>query len=132
MAALRDRVAAADGLVIATPEYNFSLPGVLKNTIDWLSRPTADIARVFGGRPVALMGASPGRGGTRLAQAAWLPVFRTLGMATWFGKQLYVSEAAKVFDAQGLLVDPAIRKALQDLVVGFADFAAASRRGTSV
>src|SRR3954466_11967441 len=61
---LKERIARADGLVLATPEYNESLPGVLKNAIDWLSRPSNDMARVFGDRPVALMGASSGRGGT--------------------------------------------------------------------
>ena len=59
-------------------------------------------------------------------------MFRTLGMATWFGKQLYVSEAAKVFDAQGVLGRSGNLQGLPALVVGFADFAAASRRGTSV
>ena len=58
--ALKDAIAAADGLLLATPEYNNSIPGVLKNAIDWLSRPPADIKRVFAGRPVALIGASPG------------------------------------------------------------------------
>src|SRR5688572_11906095 len=77
---LKDRIAAADGLLIVTPEYNNSIPGVIKNAIDWLSRPGADIPRVFRGRPVALMGATDGQGGTRLSQAAWLPVLRTLGM----------------------------------------------------
>jgi NAD(P)H-dependent FMN reductase len=57
---LKDAIAAADGLLIATPEYNNSIPGVLKNAIDWLSRPADDIPRVFGQRPVAIIGASPG------------------------------------------------------------------------
>jgi len=64
VAALKDQVAAADGLLLATPEYNNSIPGVFKNAIDWLSRPPADIGRVFGGRPVAVIGASPGGFGT--------------------------------------------------------------------
>ena len=75
---LKNRIAEADGLLIVTPEYNASMPGVLKNTIDWLSRPAADIPRVFRGRPVAIMGATPGPGGTALSQAAWLPVVRQL------------------------------------------------------
>ena len=82
---LKERVAAADGLLLVTPEYNNSIPGVLKNAIDWLSRPASDVPRVFGNRPIALMGATPGRGGTILAQAAWLPVLRTLGTRPWFG-----------------------------------------------
>src|SRR4026209_3012957 len=71
---LKDRIAAADGLLIVTPEYNNSFTGVLKNAIDWLCRPPADIPHVFRGRPVAIMGATPGQGGTLLSQAAWLPV----------------------------------------------------------
>src|SRR6266581_6752143 len=82
---LKDAITAADGLLLVTPEYNNSIPGVFKNAIDWLSRPPKDIPRVFGGRPVALMGATPGPGGTMLAQAAWLPVLRTLGTELWSG-----------------------------------------------
>lgn len=68
--ALKDMIAQADGLLLMTPEYNNSMPGVLKNAIDWLSRPPADIGRVFGGKPVAVMGASPGTFGTILSQNA--------------------------------------------------------------
>jgi chromate reductase, NAD(P)H dehydrogenase (quinone) len=120
--ALKDRIAAANGLLLVTPEYNHSIPGVFKNAIDWLSRPGRDIPRVFGQKPVALMGATNGLGGTRLAQAAWLPVLRTLGTRPWFGKQLYVTESAKVFDAEGKLVDEKVRKLLTDFMAGFAAF----------
>jgi len=119
---LKEKIATAQGLLLATPEYNNSIPGVFKNAIDWLSRPPRDIPRVFGGRPVALMGATPGAGGTRLAQAAWLPVVRTLGMRPWFGKQLYVASAAQVFDGEGRLVDDKIRKLLGEFMAGFAGF----------
>jgi NAD(P)H-dependent FMN reductase len=81
---LKDRIAQADGLLVVTPEYNNSMPGVLKNAIDWLSRPAEDIPRVFRGRPVAILGATIGSGGTALSQAAWLPVLRFLGMRPWF------------------------------------------------
>ena len=70
VAALKDRVAGGDGLLLATPEYNSSLPGVFKNAIDWLSRPPSDIARVFGNRPVGLIGTTLGPRGTALAQQA--------------------------------------------------------------
>ena len=60
VAELKDAIAAADGLLLVTPEYNNSVPGVFKNAIDWLSRPPADAARVFACKPVALIGASPG------------------------------------------------------------------------
>src|SRR5581483_3259011 len=61
---LKDQIASADGVLLVTPEYNNSIPGVFKNAIDWASRPPADLARVFNNRPVAVMGATPGRGGT--------------------------------------------------------------------
>ncbi|MFI5394064.1 MAG: NADPH-dependent FMN reductase [Candidatus Binatia bacterium] len=121
---LKDRIAAADGLLLVTPEYNNSIPGVFKNVIDWLSRPAQDIPRVFGGKPVALMGATPGPGGTALAHAAWLPVLRTLGTQTWFGPRLYVSNAGKVFDADGRIVDEAVRAAVAKHLGGFSEFIA--------
>ena len=119
---LKTSIEAADGLLLVTPEYNNSMPGVLKNAIDWLSRPPADIGRVFGGRPVALMGASPGGFGTILAQAAWLPVLRTLGTRTWFGPRVMVSRAASVFNEAGELTDEAIREQLRKYLAGFVDF----------
>lgn len=126
--ALKERIAAADGLLLVTPEYNNSIPGVMKNAIDWLSRPASDIARVFGDKPIALMGATPGQGGTAMAHAAWLPVLRTLGTQPWFGPRLYVSGASKVFDAEGHLLDDALRAKLKDFLTGFATHAARSRK----
>ncbi len=120
--ALQDLIAKSDGLLIATPEYNHSMPGVLKNAIDWLSRPGAEIPRVFGGRPVAVIGATPGGGGTILAQAAWLPVLRALGTNPWFGAKLHVSFANKAFDVSGQLADEKIRAQLQAFMQGFAKF----------
>src|SRR3954469_13059387 len=105
VAALKDRIAASEGLLLATPEYNNSIPGALKNAVDWLSRPSGDIGRVFGGKPVAVIGASPGGFGTILAQNAWLPVLRTLGTRPWFAGRLMVSRAGQVFDAAGEMVD---------------------------
>jgi chromate reductase, NAD(P)H dehydrogenase (quinone) len=119
---LKDQIAAADGLLLVTPEYNNSIPGVFKNAIDWLSRPPADIGKVFGNKPVALLGASPGGFGTILSQSAWLPVLRTLGMRQWNGGKLLVSRAGSVFDKDGALTDAAIREQLQKFLKGFADF----------
>ena len=124
---LKARIVAADGLLIVTPEYNNSMPGVLKNAIDWLSRPPADIPRVFRGRPVAIMGATPGQGGTLLSQAAWLPVVRTLGMRPWFEGRVNVSGAGKVFDTDGRVADAATRDRIRTFVEGFAAFTDSQR-----
>ena len=120
--ALRERVLACDGLLLASPEYNNGIPGVFKNAIDWLSR-GEEAKRVFGDRPVAVIGASPGGFGTILAQAAWLPVLRTLGTRSWHGGRLMVSRAGKVFDGNGELVDDAVREQLRTFLAGFAAFA---------
>ena len=119
---LKEQIATSDGLLISTPEYNNSFPGVVKNAIDWLTRPATDIPRVFGNRPVAIIGASPGGFGTILAQDAWLPVLRTLGTRPWFGGRLMVSRAAGVFNEAGDLTDEATRHQLRKFVGGFAEF----------
>lgn len=122
VAALKERVAQADALLLVSPEYNNGIPGVFKNAIDWLSRPSSDIARLFGGKPVALIGASPGNFGTILSQAAWLPVLRTLGADHWAGGRLLVSHAGQIFDAEGNLIDEAIRDRLRIYLEGFAAY----------
>ncbi len=121
---LKQQLAEADGLLLFTPEYNNSMPGVLKNAIDWLTRPASDIASLFGGKPVAVLGASPGGFGTILAQEAWLPVLRTLGTRPWFEGRLMLSRAQSVFDANGNLTDEATRQRLAQFIAGFAVFAA--------
>jgi len=118
----KDEIAAAGGLLLATPEYNNSMSGVFKNALDWLSRPSADIGRVFSGKPVAMMGATPGGMGTVLAQNAWLPVLRALGTEPWFGGRLLVSKAQNAFDATGNLIDAAIEAQLCTYLWGFVDF----------
>lgn len=119
---LKERIAAADGVLLVTPEYNNSLPGAFKNAIDWTTRPSADIARVWRNRKVAVIGASPGNFGTILSQEAWLPVLRTLGTHAWFGGRLMVSRAESVFDADGTLIDETLRERLQKFVHGFVEF----------
>lgn len=126
--ALKEAIVAADGLLLVTPEYNNSIPGVFKNTIDWLSRPMADIPRVFSRKPVALMGASLGPFGTILSQAAWLPVLRTLGVTFWSEGRLLVSRAGTVFDQNGALTDPKIKEQLATFMRGFVAFVGATRR----
>jgi chromate reductase, NAD(P)H dehydrogenase (quinone) len=125
---LKERIAEADGLLIVTPEYNYSMPGVLKNAIDWLSRPPADIPRVFGGRPVAIMGATTGPGGTALSQAAWLPVVRRLGMRPWCEGGVLTSDAFMVFDTDGRIADGASMQRIRRFIEGFAVFAAQHRQ----
>ncbi len=127
---LKDAVAGSDGLLIATPEYNNSVPGALKNAIDWLSRPPADIARVFRDRPVAIMGASQGGFGTVLSQNAWLPIFHTLGARVWHGGRLMASRAQNLFDADGTLTDKATQAALQKFLQGFIAFVNDARMRT--
>ncbi|WP_420464930.1 NADPH-dependent FMN reductase [Panacagrimonas sp.] len=121
--ALKQKVLACHGLLIATPEYNNGMPGVLKNALDWLSRPPKESASVFGDRAVALLGATPGGMGTVSAQAAWLPVLKALGVRTWSGGRLLASRAGQLFDDQGALSDETMRKQLQVFVAGFAAFA---------
>lgn len=125
--AIKDAIASADGLILATPEYNNGIPGVFKNAIDWLSRPADDIGRVFGGRPVALIGASPGNFGTLLAQDGWLSVLRTLGTRPWFGGRLLASRAGALFDGDGQLSDDAMRERLRAFLEGFVAFSAGER-----
>ncbi len=124
---LKDLLIAADGLLLCSPEYNNSIPGVLKNAIDWISRPGSDIPRVFGGKPVALMGASLGGFGTILSQNAWLTPLRALGVNPWTGGRLLVSKASQSFDSAGALIDPALRDQLKTFVAGFAGFITENR-----
>jgi NAD(P)H-dependent FMN reductase len=115
----------ADGVLLVTPEYNNSMPGVFKNAIDWLTRPPSDVTRVWGDRAVALMGASPGNFGTILSQQAWLPVLRVLGTRPWFGGRMMVSRAGTVFNEAGDITDEAILAQLRKFMAGFSAFVAA-------
>ncbi|MBN6741289.1 NAD(P)H-dependent oxidoreductase [Acidithiobacillus sp. MC6.1] len=119
---LKARIVASDGLLLVTPEYNNGIPGVFKNAIDWLSRPAEDIPHMFGGRPAAIIGASPGSFGTILAQSGWLPVLRTLGSPHWSGGRLLVSRAHNVFSENGEITDEAVRKSLRDFLRDYAQF----------
>lgn len=115
---LRAEVAAADGLLIATPEYNWSIPGVLKNAVDWLSRPGP--AEVLLGKPVAIVGASGGRWGTRLSQAALRQVLCATESLVMPQPALFVRNAAEHFDGTGGLRDDALRGQLTGLLLAFA------------
>lgn len=100
--AFRESLAKADGLVIASPEYNYSIPGVLKNAIDWASR-GADSPLLK--KPVALMGATPGMWGTVKMQLAFLPVFQFLDMKPVQKPEIVIGQAANKFNEAGELTD---------------------------
>lgn len=116
--ALRAAIAAADGLVIATPEYNHAIPGVLKNALDWLSResPAGD---VLPEKPMAVLGASSGPWGTRLAQASLRQVLHTCGALVMPAPTLFVAGAASRFDTDGTLTDPVTAQSLQGFMLAF-------------
>ncbi len=111
---LKQCIRAADAILIATPEYNYSFPGVLKNAIDWASRPPEDNA--WRGKPVALMGASMGRLGTARAQYHLRQVFVTLNMHPLNQPEIMIGKASELFDEKGELVDTEIRTRLQQLL----------------
>lgn len=111
--AFREALAKADGLVIASPEYNYSIPGGLKNALDWASR-GSDSPLLQ--KPVALMGATPGMWGTVRMQQAFLPVFQYLDMK-WANKpEILVAQANKKFDEQGKLTDDTTRDLLRQKI----------------
>ncbi len=115
---LQQQLAQADGLLMITPEYNNGIPGVFKNAIDWMS--SGPGAALFEGKPVALIGASPGGFGTILSQSHWLPVLRTLKTDPWFEGRMMVSRAGQLFDAEGNLTDEKTRETLRGFLAGFA------------
>jgi NAD(P)H-dependent FMN reductase len=124
---LKDKIIAADGLLLVTPEYNNSMPGVFKNAIDWLSRGPGGAAVAFRDKPIAIIGASPGGFGTVLSQVAWLPVMRTFGADLWTGGKLMVSHAGSVFDAEGHLADDKVKEQLSGFLKDFARHVAARK-----
>ena len=113
VAQLRAAVADADALLFATPEYNASVPGQLKNAVDWLSRPRVDAA--LRNKPVAVIGASTGAFGAVWAQAELRKVLATAG-ARVVDAEVAVGHAHEKFDADGLLVDESLREQLGEVV----------------
>lgn len=113
---LKARLAAADGLILATPEYNNGVPGPAKNAVDWLSR-GGDIPHTFGDLPTAIIGAG-GRSATRHAQNAWLPTMRVLGVRLYFEKTLFAATRGLIAE-DGSLADDAVERILRELVEGF-------------
>ena len=111
---LKAKIREADAILIATPEYNYSVPGVLKNAIDWGSRPYGDSA--WTGKPVAIMGASIGAMGTARAQYHLRQTFVFLDMHPLNKPEVMISNAAQRFDDQGRLVDATSRKLVGQLL----------------
>lgn len=113
---LREMVRSADALLLATPEYNRSMSGVMKNLIDWLSRPAP--AATLDAKPVAFMGATSGRWGTRLAQAALQQSLQACGALIAPTGGLFVANAERLFDEAGNLTDVETQEALKSTLDG--------------
>lgn len=114
---LAKEIADADGFLIATPEYNQSLPGVLKNAIDWLTRPA--VGAVLEGKPVAIMGVTAGRWGTRLAQSALRHTLYAAEARVLPAPSLFLANAARLFDPAGRLIDVDASRGLRSLLESF-------------
>ncbi len=114
--ALKAAMRESDAILIATPEYNHGIPGVLKNAIDWASRPAADPA--FGRKPIGIVGATPGTGGTIRAQLA---LRQSLNAAAYLmgGPEVLVAKAGERFDPSGRLTDESTRRHLERFLAAF-------------
>jgi chromate reductase len=123
--ALRALVESVDGLLISTPEYNQSMSGVLKNLIDWLSRPGP--AEVLIRKPIAIMGASGGRWGTRLAQANLRQVLTATESLVMPQPAIFIAEAGKFFNETGTLTNEQTQKQLSRFLVAFCQWLALMR-----
>jgi chromate reductase len=127
VAELKARVRAADAVLFATPEYNYSVPGVLKNAIDWASRPFGDSA--WAGKPVAVMGASVGALGTARAQYHLRQSFIYLNMFPLNQPEVMIATAAERFDAQGTLTDEKAKELIRRLLAALVAWTRQLARG---
>lgn len=116
----KQRIRAADAILISTPEYNYGIPGVLKNAIDWASRPYGDNA--WNDKPVALMGASPGLLGTARAQILMRPLLSYLNMHTVNFPEVMIAKAHEKFDTEGNLTDETSKKLMTQLLQNLIDW----------
>ena len=116
--ALREAIAEADAVLVATPEYNASIPGVLKNALDWVSRPHA--TNSLRGKPTAVVGASTGMFGGVWAQAETRKILQTIG-ARVVDRELPVSEADERFEADGRLDDEDLREVYSEILAELAE-----------
>src|SRR5438552_5981580 len=120
--ALKSAIRRADALLIVTPEYNFGMPGVLKNAIDWASRPPR--SSVLMGKPAAIMGATPGMGGTGRAQLQLRQAFLFTQTLAVLSPEVLVARAGEKFDASGRLTDEKTRQIVGQLLQALADWTA--------
>jgi chromate reductase len=125
---LREAIAGADAVLIATPEYNASVPGVLKNALDWASRPHA--TNPLRGKPAAVVGTSTGMFGAVWAQSDARKILSTIG-ARVVDRELPVPEAAERFGADGTLSDPEVEAQLSELLADLAEAVAAREAALS-
>ncbi len=119
-------IKAADAILISTPEYNYSIPGVLKNAIDWASRPSGD--NTWNGKPVAIMGVSNGMLGTARAQYHLRQVFITLNIHTLNRPEVMVTFAPQKFDEKGNLTDQPTADKVKELLKALVDLAQSIKR----
>lgn len=120
--ALKAEIEAADAILIVTPEYNRSIPGGLKNALDWASRPWG--TNSFNGKPVAVIGTSPGAIGTAVAQAALRPVLGFLNMIQMNQIEAYIQFKPDMIDGQGAFTNPETAKFLSGFLESFQSFVA--------
>ena len=124
---LKKRIRAADAVLLVTPEYNYSVPGVLKNAIDWASRPYGDSA--WSGKPVAVMGASVGTLGSARAQYHLRQMFVFLNMLPVNQPEVMIANAAERFDVNGNLTHEPTKEAIRKLLQGLVDWTRRLRAG---
>ncbi len=126
---LKAKIRAADAILIVTPEYNYSIPGALKNAIDWASRPYGDSA--WKGKPVAIMGASVGALGTARAQYHLRQCFVFLDMPVVNQPEVMISAAATKFDQSGNLTDASARDLIGKLLTSLCALTGRMKAGAS-
>ncbi len=112
-----DAVRRADGILFISPEYNYSVPGVVKNAFDWASRPPDSAA--IAGKPAGVLGASSGRSGTMRMQLHMRQILPALNMAVMPKPEVFIMNAADIFDENGHLHDERIRKQLERFYIAF-------------
>jgi chromate reductase len=117
---LKKRIREADAILFVTPEYNYSVPGVLKNAIDWASRPYGDSA--WDGKPAAIMGASIGTIGTARAQHHLRQMCVFLNVFPINRPEVMIGNASERFDADGNLIDEQSRELIRELLQGLVDW----------